>query len=151
MSESTINNSPREVIEKVFPAENDKLHDVLNFLECELDKHQCNQKTKMMIAVMAEEIFVNIAFYAYKKLNTKGDAIITLEFEGDDCYLTFKDKGIEFDPLAKADPDITLSAEERDIGGLGIFMVKKTMSDVKYERKDGYNIFSFKKDIHHAV
>jgi anti-sigma regulatory factor (Ser/Thr protein kinase) len=61
--------------------------------------------------------------------------------------ITFIDNGIPYDPLAKADPDVTLSAEERQIGGLGIFMVKKSMDDVKYEYLDGHNILTLKKGL----
>ena len=61
--------------------------------------------------------------------------------------ITFIDNGIPYDPLKKEDPDITLSAEERDIGGLGIYMVKKTMDAVSYEYKDGCNILTIKKDL----
>ena len=61
--------------------------------------------------------------------------------------LTFIDNGKPYDPLKKADPDITLPANERPIGGLGIFMVKKTMDDVNYEYADGKNILRLKKNI----
>ena len=133
-------------MQKVFEANKDKLYDVLSFVEGELESHDCNMKTQMMISVMVEEIFVNIASYAYK--DKEGDAIITMDFVDDNVIITFEDSGIEFNPLAKEDPDITLSAEERNIGGLGIYMVKQTMDDVTYERKDNKNIFSIKKAIH---
>ena len=61
--------------------------------------------------------------------------------------ITFIDNGVPYDPLAKADPDTTLSAEERDIGGLGIYMVKKSMDEITYEYKDGHNILSIKKKL----
>lgn len=135
------------MVEKTFAADRELLHEVLEFTESELEKHDCNLKTQMMISVMIEEIFVNIASYAYPDSN--GTATISLDFdENDKVTICFIDSGIPFDPLAKEDPDITLSAEERDIGGLGIYMVKQTMEDVKYERVDDKNILSFKKDIH---
>jgi len=134
------------MIEKVFDAERDLLHDVLAFTEGELEKHDCNPKTLMMISIMVEEIDINIASYAYKGME-KGKAIISMDFDGDTMWIQFVDTGAEFNPLAKEDPDITLAAEDRDIGGLGIYMVKQTMEDVKYERKDGKNIFSFRKNI----
>ena len=142
-------NSSKEdnkMIEKVFDAKNNLLHDVLAFTEGELEKHGCDTKTLMMISVMIEEIFVNIASYAYP--DGGGTATIGLEFEGDDVIVSFTDSGIPFNPLAKEDPDITLSAEERGIGGLGIYMVKKTMDDVKYERRGNQNFLSFRKGIH---
>lgn len=135
------------MIQKTFVADKNLLNEVLAFTEGELEKRDCNMKTQMMISVMIEEIFVNIASYAYPEGN--GTATICLDFDADDkVTITFIDSGIEFNPLAKEDPDITLSAEERDIGGLGIYMVKKTMEDVKYERKGNENILSFKKGIH---
>lgn len=131
---------------KIFEAKKENLNSVLGFIESELESHECNIKTQMMITVIVEEIFVNIASYAYE--DKVGEAIINLEFENDDVIIEFKDSGIEFNPLEKKDPDITLKAEDRDIGGLGIFMVKKTMDSVKYERKDGFNILTIRKGIH---
>ena len=132
---------------RVYKAESDKLHDVLSFIESKLEEKECNLKAQMMITVMVEEIFINIASYAYP--NSSGETTICLDFDDkDNVVITFVDNGIEFNPLEKEDPDITLSAEERKIGGLGIYMVKKTMDDVIYERKDGNNILTIKKGIH---
>lgn len=133
-------------MERVFEASDDKLHEVLGLVEQELEAHDCNMKTTMMITVIVEEVFVNIAHYAYE--GAKGDAIVSIDFEGDDVIIAFKDKGIPFDPLAKEDPDITAPVEDRQIGGLGIYMVKQTMDDVKYERVDDTNIFTLRKKIH---
>lgn len=134
------------MIQKIFDARRDNLHEVLAFTEGELEKHDCNLKTMMMISVMVEEIYINIASYAY--VDKEGTATISMEFDDDNVTITFVDSGIPFNPLAKPDPDITLSAEERNIGGLGIYMVKKTMDDVTYERKNDENILSFKKRLH---
>lgn len=134
------------MIQKTFAAERNKLGEVLSFVEGELEKHDCNIKIQMLIDVMVEEIFVNIASYAYP--NSHGEATITLDFNDDKVEIGFIDSGIEFNPLAKEDPDITLSAEERGIGGLGIYMVKKTMEDVKYKRVNNENHLSFKKGLH---
>lgn len=131
---------------RVFKADSHILHEVLAFVEAKLEEHNCALKTQMMISVVVEEIFVNIASYAYP--NKEGDATITVDFNNDDVFITFEDSGIVFNPLKREDPDITLSAEERDIGGLGIFMVKKTMDDVTYSREDGKNILTIKKGIH---
>ena len=132
--------------QKTFKADKNVLYDVISFVEQELESHNCNMKVQMMISVMVEEIFINIASYAYE--GEDGVADITLDFNNDDVKITFVDSGIEFNPLAKEDPDITLSAEERDIGGLGIYMVKQTMDEVIYERKDNKNILSIRKKIH---
>lgn len=132
--------------EKIFEAKVDKLHDVLAFSDEELEKHNCNTKTQMTIAIMVEEVFVNIASYAYP--GSVGQATIKIDFEDNKVVYTFIDNGIPFNPLAKEDPDVSAKAEDRNIGGLGIYMVKKTMDEVSYDRKDGMNIFVMKKDIH---
>lgn len=131
---------------KEFAAEDAELDNVLAFIEDSLMMHGCSMKTQMMINVCVEEIFVNIAHYAYEGMENKG-AYIQIDVEGQDATITFVDSGIEFDPLAKEDPDITAKAEDRGIGGLGIYMVKKSMDACKYERKDGQNIFSITKFI----
>lgn len=121
-------------------ANDDELDHVLGFIEEHLDEHDFGVKEKMQIAVAAEELFVNIAHYAYTP--ETGDAEIGLLWNETDgsVAISFTDSGVPYDPLAKDDPDITLSAEERKIGGLGIFMVKKTMDDMRYEYRDGRNI-----------
>ena len=126
--------------ELVIPAEVDRLADVLSFLEQMLEEANFSMKAQMQISVAAEEIFVNIAHYAY----TPETGMVTVRVEISDnlhrATVTFIDSGIPFDPLKKTDPDVTLSAEERNIGGLGIYMTKKTMDEVHYEYKDGKNI-----------
>ena len=121
------------------PAEVEKLPELLSFLEQQLEEAGCPMKTQMQISVAAEEIFVNIANYAYTP--GKGIATVRLTISQDPAVatITFIDRGTPFDPLKKEDPDVTLSAEERAIGGLGIYMTKKTMDEVRYEYKDGQN------------
>ena len=121
----------------------ENLTPVMAFLEEHLEEADCPMKAMMQITVSAEEIYVNIAHYAYP--SGTGTATVRLEFSEDPSAmtLTFIDSGIPFDPLAKPDPDITLSAEERGIGGLGIYMTKKAMDDVRYEYRDGQNILTF--------
>ena len=101
----------------------------------------------MPITVALEEVFVNVAHYAYP--NGSGDVSFSIDFDSESRRMTFPmtASGIPFDPRAKPDPDITLSAEERQIGGLGIFMMKMTMDDVSYVYKDGQNILTMKKTI----
>ncbi|MBQ8942272.1 MAG: ATP-binding protein [Firmicutes bacterium] len=107
----------------------------------------CPMKLLMQIDLVVEEIFVNIAHYAYK--DAVGKAWITCELDKENNILTlvFEDEGMQFDPLAKEDPDITASAEEREIGGLGIFLTKKLMDDVSYEYRDGKNILTLAKKL----
>lgn len=131
--------------QKTFPANDESLADAIAFVEEELEKRDCSLKTVMQITVCVEEMFVNVAHYAYE--GTPGNVTLTIDGENRTVTITLIDSGAPFDPLQKADPDITLSAEERDIGGLGIFMVKKSMDAVSYERKDGQNIFTMKKEI----
>ena len=97
------------------------------------------------IDLAVEEIFVNIAHYAYNP--TVGEAWITASFVDNVLTVVFKDNGKEFNPIAKEDPDITLSAEERDVGGLGIFLTKKFMDSVDYEYKNGQNVLTIRKKI----
>ncbi len=126
-------------------ATNDNLDKVLAFIDTALEKYGCSMKDQMKIDLSAEEIFVNIANYAYG--DNTGNAEITVENNGGAFSVTFIDSGTPYNPLEKADPDITLSAEERQIGGLGIFLVKKNMDSVSYEYKDGKNIFTMTKNI----
>ena len=125
----------------------ENLTPVMAFLEEHLEEAECSMKAQMQIAVAAEEIYVNIAHYAYAP--GTGEATVRMEITDDPrtASITFIDRGVPFDPLAKPDPDVTLSAEERGIGGLGIYMTKKTMDDVRYERVDGQNILTLVKRI----
>lgn len=125
----------------------DNLDDVLMFIDGILEENECNMKVQMQIDVAVEEIFVNIASYAYTP--DVGMATIQAEILEDPkrIEITFIDKGIPYNPLAKEDPDTTLSAEERQIGGLGIYMVKKSMDAMRYEHTDGQNILTLVKNI----
>ncbi len=121
------------------------LDQVIAFLEEELEVMGCPMKVMLQIDVAVEEIYVNIASYAYT--SGVGYAIIQIEGENDPAQviITFIDEGIPYNPLEKDDPDVTLAAEERQIGGLGIYMVKKSMDSMEYERKDGKNILKITK------
>ena len=114
---------------KTFPAKVDALADVLGFVEEKLESFDCAMKVQIALAVAIEEVFVNVAHYAYGD----GEGDVTLS--------------IDFDPLKKPDPDITLSASERDIGGLGIFITKKTMDSVSYAYENGENKLTMSKMI----
>ncbi|WP_034452664.1 ATP-binding protein [Butyrivibrio sp. AE2032] len=125
----------------------ENLDQVLAFVDAELEAMECSMKTQMQIDVAVEELFVNIASYAYAP--ETGDAIIGVESFQDPqrVEITFIDEGIEYDPLKKEDPDVTLAAEERQIGGLGIYMVKKSMDNMEYKRQDGKNILKITKNL----
>ncbi len=128
-------------------AEVDNLDEVQRFVDERLEKTDCPPKLQMQIAVAVEEIFVNIASYAYAP--DKGKARVRVEVSGDPVMvtITFVDHGVPYDPLAREDPNVGASAADREIGGLGIFMTKKLMDDVIYEYKDGQNILTLKKKL----
>ena len=102
-------------------------------------------KAQMQIELAVEEIFVNIAKYAYSPEVGRAKVRVELEQDPLKVIITFIDQGMPYDPLARQDPDLTLPAEERDIGGLGVFLTKKMMDDVSYEYKDGSNVLRLKK------
>ena len=132
--------------ELTIEADVNKLDEVLAFIDEELERYDCPPKIQMQLDVSVEELFVNIAHYAYNP--NKGTATLRVEIQEEplSITITFIDGGVPYDPLAKEDPDITLSAEERQIGGLGIFMVKKSMDNMTYEYKDGKNILTIEKN-----
>ena len=125
----------------------ENLAGVQAFVEERLDAAECSMKAKMQISVAVEEIFVNIASYAYAPVQGKAAVRVEVSEHPVTVSITFMDHGTPYDPLAKEDPDVTLSAEERDVGGLGIFMTKKFMDDVSYEYKNGQNILTLKKNL----
>ena len=133
--------------EKVFSARNDALPEVMAFTEECLESFECPMKTSMAISVAVEEIFVNIASYAYS--DGMGEASICFDFDENERLMTLviSDEGIPFNPLERDEPDITLSAADRDIGGLGIFITKKTMDTVSYKNENGRNILTMTKKI----
>ena len=117
------------------------------FVERQLEEVDISPKAQMQINVCIDEIFSNIVNYGYPK----GPGPVTVEFIRDDekrsVSLRFTDEGIPYNPLVKDDPDVTLSAEERQIGGLGIYMVKKVMDDMRYYYEDGKNILVITKNL----
>ena len=129
------------------PASLDELPNVLAFVDEKLESIGCPMKTQMQIDVAVEEVFVNIAHYAYTP--ETGNAVITTRIspEKDVVEIEFRDSGIPFNPLEKPDPDVSLSAEDRKIGGLGIYMVKKSMDSMTYARRDGQNILTLTKKV----
>lgn len=120
---------------------------VTAFVDEQLESLSCPMKTQLQVDVAIDELFGNIANYAYNPKT--GAATVRVEVTENPLavVITFIDNGVPYDPLAKEDPDITLTAEERQAGGLGIYMVKKTMDGVSYEYKDGQNILTIKKNI----
>ena len=124
----------------------ENLDDVIAFVEGELETLNCPREQIFQIDICVEEIFANIANYAYNP--ETGPATIRVEVKDDprSVVLTFLDHGVPYDPLAKDDPDVSLDAAKRQIGGLGVFIVKKSMDHMAYEYKDGQNILTIKKN-----
>lgn len=125
----------------------ENIEKVTAFVDEQLERLDCPPKAEMQINIAIDELFSNIANYAYNP--ETGDATVRVEVQEKPTavVITFIDKGVPYDPLKKDDPDITLSAAERQIGGLGIYMVKKSMDEIAYEYKDGKNILRIKKNI----
>lgn len=132
-------------------ARTESLGQVLAFVDSHLELYGCIPRIQMQIDMAVEELFVNIARYAYHPKT--GAATVRVDVTGEplSVVITFVDHGVPYDPLAREDPDITLSAEDRQIGGLGIYMVKKSMDDICYEYRGGQNILSIRKKIKAAA
>ena len=128
-------------------ASDDTLYTVLDAIEAHLCKNGCPDSLKTEVLISVEEIYVNIAHYAYG--GKEGMATVQMEVTQNPriCRVVFKDRGIPYNPLEKEDPDISLPEEEREIGGLGIFMVKQCMDKVEYRYEDGYNILVIEKHL----
>ena len=123
------------------------LQQVLDFVDENLTSMRCPMKILMQIDVAVEEIFVNVASYAYTPNTGSVTIRMDLQEKPRAVVITFIDSGIPYNPLVKEDPDVSLSAEERSIGGLGIFMVKKTMDKMEYEYTDQKNVLKMYKNI----
>ena len=129
------------------PAAVENIGKITAFVEGKLEERDCPLKKTMEISMAVDEVMANVAMYAYAP--GTGDVTVQFGFEeaSRTAFVTFIDGGVAFDPLAKEDPDVTLPAEQRKIGGLGIFLVKKTMDEVTYRRENDQNILCIRKKI----
>ncbi|MBR5345976.1 MAG: ATP-binding protein [Clostridia bacterium] len=120
---------------------------VIGLAEEVLEQAGCSMRVQMQIDVAIDELFGNVAHYAYP--DGEGDAIIQCGVDPETRVFTFvlKDRGIPFNPLDRPEPDVTLPAKDRKIGGLGIFLAKKTMDELTYRWEDGFNILTAQKKI----
>lgn len=120
---------------------------VTEFVDEQLEELNCPMRAQTQIDIAIDELFGNIAHYAYHP--EIGEATVRVEVEREplSVIITFMDNGVPYDPLKQSDPDITLALEDREIGGLGIFLVKNSMDEITYEYKDGHNILRIKKNI----
>ncbi len=133
--------------ELIIDATVENIEKVTEFVNQQLERLECSMKVQMQIDIAIDELFGNIAHYAYHPKT--GTATVRVEVTENPLavVITFIDNGTPYDPLATREPDISLSAEERQIGGLGIYMVKKSMDDISYEYREGKNILKIKKNI----
>ena len=125
----------------------DSVEKVANYISEQLEKFSCPMKAQMQIGVAVEEIFANIVNYAYGEESGEVEISVDTEDAPNNVTIVFKDSGIQYNPLEKEDPDITLSSDDRPIGGLGVFMVKKLMDYVVYRYEEGRNILEIRKAI----
>jgi len=129
------------------PATVDQMQQILDLINLDLTENDCSLQSEMQINIAVEELFVNICHYAYHP--ETGAATVQWEVTGDPPCITiqFLDAGHPYNPLEKEDPDTTLSVEDRNIGGLGVYLVKKTMDHMSYEYKDGRNTLTIQKTL----
>ena len=116
-------------------------------MDGELEQLDCSMKAQMQIDIAIDEIVANVSFYAYTPGTGNVEIGFDYEPETRTAVITFTDSGVPFNPLEKEEPDTGLTAEEREIGGLGIFLVRKTMDSMEYRREDGHNILTIRKKI----
>lgn len=130
------------------PALRENWGEVSQFLESELERLGGTKEEIFKLLIAAEELYVNISSYAYPEKT--GEVEIKLQFLQDPkrVRITLTDQGIPYNPLERIAPDITLSVDEREIGGLGIHMVRTSMDQVQYEFRDGCNIITVEKILH---
>lgn len=133
--------------EKVFEAKDENMLEMLGFVEQELENYGCSMRMQTAISVALEEVFINVAHYAYPDGDGKAKVSINIDPTTDEMTCILSDSGIAFNPLTQDDPDITLPVEQREIGGLGILIVKKTMDYVEYSRENGENILTMRKKL----
>lgn len=128
---------------RTFQAKKEELNKVVDFIAEGLGRNGCEERVRMAVELAAEEIFINVASYAYP--DGAGEAVVGWEIHDGELTLVFCDRGIPYNPLEKPDPDINAGADEREIGGLGIFMAKQYMDSMDYCYEDGENRLTLKK------
>lgn len=129
------------------PADMEHLDDVMDALHGILSDEHVDEELVMKMELAVEEMYTNIANYAYKEEKGNAEVNCVLSDDPREATIVFSDCGVPYNPLERKDPDVTLSAEERPIGGLGVFLTKKLMDSVSYEYKDGKNILTIKKRV----
>ncbi len=128
-------------------AELENLKDVNDFMAGKLERINCSRQVRMQLEIALEEIFVNIASYAYHPKSGKAKIMLSVDEERKQISVRFEDTGRPYNPLQRDDPDITLGVEEREVGGLGIYMAKKSMDQTAYHYENGKNILTITKKL----
>lgn len=126
-------------------AKKELVEEVTEFVDGLLEAHNCSAMAQAQIDIAVDELFTNIASYAYG--GETGEAVIEVDFPDGFAEITFRDWGESFNPLDCPDPDVTLPPEDRPIGGLGIFIVKKKMDSVTYRYEDGQNVLTIRRKL----
>ena len=133
--------------ELVIEAVIDNLDAVNSFVHKSIEQFEVSKRTLMQLDLVVEEIFVNVASYAY----TPNTGLVKILIEAKEkpltVSLTFIDSGVPYNPLEKSDPDINLSVDDRQIGGLGIFLTKNLVDDITYQFVDGQNVLQLTKSL----
>jgi len=130
----------------LLPATIHNIIPITEFVNDILEANDCAMKAQIQLEVAIDEIVSNIANYAYGV--NSGDVKVEVEMLGDFVRLTFIDSGKPFNPLEMKEPDVTETAMDDSVGGLGIFIVKKTMDEMSYRYENQQNILTIKKRIH---
>ncbi|KZX10305.1 ATP-binding protein [Methanobrevibacter curvatus] len=133
----------------VVPGKVEYLSQVQEFINSKLKYYELLPKFQMQLELVIEEIFINIVKYAHMEDSSENKIVIYSLFDEESSVLTIKfvDKGIPFNPLKEEDPDLNADIENRKIGGLGLFLVKKNTDELEYKYKKGKNILTFKKSL----
>lgn len=129
-------------------SDREEIQKVQDFITKCLKGTGASEDAILQLELIVEEIFINIASYAYAPPGS-GDVDITCKLEKDmmKVTLTFVDEGLEFDPLERGDPDVTQPVKDRKVGGLGIYLVKKTVDGIAYRRENGRNVLTIEKHL----
>ncbi len=129
----------------------EELGNVMTFMDNFLESNACPLKEQTQLDIAMDEMFSNVAFYAYEEqpedIPRKVTVILAASEDNTEFSIKLIDFGIPYNPLEKPDPDVDLPIEKRDIGGLGIFIVKNTMDKMFYERKNNQNILTMIKNV----
>lgn len=133
--------------ELVIKAVVENLDSVNSFIHKAIEQFEVSKRTLMQLDLVVEEIFVNIANYAYAPNIGSAKILLNIDTDPVSVSLTFIDSGMPYNPLKRTDPDVNLSAEARKIGGLGVFLTKNLVNDISYQYIDGQNILKIKKHL----